>query len=122
MLRSKIKSAWLLSSFMTLGMIGGASSQDFCTGSDCLVISSVRLGTRCGSRDSVEVDILNASSSLNLRGYVVFTRPDGTRNYAPTGLLAPGQTQQGVQFDCHASSDVRGIANVGANPTYPEKR
>ena len=94
----------------------------YCSGGACLAIYNVRVGTRCGTSDSVEADYGNVSSSLYLRGYLVFRVPSGANQhteagtndaYLPTDLLKPGQEMKGVQYVCHGTGLVTGIANTG---------
>ncbi|HLJ87087.1 MAG TPA: hypothetical protein VKZ53_09700 [Candidatus Angelobacter sp.] len=92
-----------------------------CQGSACLAIYNVQTGTRCRTTDSIQVDIANESSTLYLRGYVVFDTPTG-KVYSPTGELAPGQKMEGVKYVCHGSGTPTALANTSSdrnNLKYP---
>jgi hypothetical protein len=68
------------------GLVYSGMAQNQCSGSACLEISNVRRGTRCGTRDSMEVDTHNLSATQSLRG---------------------------TQFTCHATGSPEAIANTG---------
>ena len=89
-----------------------------CAGNDCLQIVRARYGTRCGNRSSVEVDVTNGSLTDKLRGYVVFNSPKG-KAYSPVYLMQPGESRTGSNYSCDASQDISVLANIGANPPYP---
>ena len=98
-------------------------SNPSCQGSSCLNIYNVRIGTRCATKDSVEVDFSNESGSQYLRGYVVFNTPRG-KEYSATDLVKPGQKVEGSAFTCHGVGTPTGIANTGTDPkhlNYPPK-
>jgi hypothetical protein len=76
-------------------------------------LENLRTGTRCGTADSVEVDIINTSSS-NMRGYVSF---GGDKVRHPTGLLKPGQRMN--EYTCHGTASVSVVYNLGSDPGYP---
>jgi hypothetical protein len=93
-----------------------------CIAADCLAILQVRTGTRCGKTSSVEVDLRN-DSDQQLRGYVIFTRADGKKQYEPTGLMKPGQVTKGAQYICDGdgSGNVGKVANTCVQPSYPPR-
>jgi hypothetical protein len=123
-----------LASFFLVFAFGGQTtavgappaSDSFCQGSSCLNIYNLRIGTRCNTSDSVQVDISNDSGSLYLRGYVVFHTPTG-KVYVQTNLLKPGQKVEGdlgPAYVCHGLGTPTGIANTGSDPehlSYPPK-
>ena len=90
--------------------IAAAQKMPKCFGSNCLAMSKIRHGTRCGAHDSIELDVQNVSDSQYLRGYVVFNTPTGPLRVS-TGLLKPGQ--KGNVYTCHASGEPSAIANTG---------
>ena len=97
-----------------------AAPQADCQGTYCLSISNVRYGTRCNSSDSVEADYSNLSGSQYLRGYLVFTTPNGKKYYA-TDLMKPNEKKQGA-YVCHGSGTPTPLANTGTdqnNLHYP---
>jgi hypothetical protein len=98
---------------------GGAGQQSVPCDS-CLQITAVRVGTRCGTSNSMEVDVVN-TANLPLRGYVVFQTASG-KSYEPTGLLQPGEENEGTQFVCRATGRPYAIAQIGADPNYPPRR
>jgi len=99
-----------------------SDAQAYCAGSECLEISNVRHGTRCGTSDSIEVDIHNGSPAY-LRGYVVFTSPAGKKTFAPTGLMPPGKWFRSVEYTCHGIGNPYGIANTGdMSVRYPPQK
>ena len=81
-----------------------------CAGAACLAVSNVRHGTRCGARDSLELDVQNISTSLYLRGFVVFATPAGPFPER-TGLLKHGEKVN--LYVCHASGSYSLQANTG---------
>ena len=84
-----------------------------CVGNACLVITSVRRGTRCGNQpDSIEVDISNNSAHY-LNGYIVFTNPAGKKVFSPTGVMKAGATQKGGQWICHGTGNPYALAATG---------
>jgi hypothetical protein len=97
-----------------------AEESDKCQGNECLQVLSKRIGTRCNTTDSLDVVIQNVSDK-NLRGWVVFELPGGKKGYSPTGLMHPGEKQDGPQFTCHSNGEVSVLANIGDNPQYPPK-
>ncbi len=101
-------------------LLGAAAAQNpRCSGSDCLVITDVRHGTRCGTSDSIETDIQNASGSMYLRGYVVFETPKGPQRVA-TGLMKPGE--KGNSYTCHGAGKPTVLAETSldsAHLSYP---
>ena len=93
-----------------------------CSGSDCLSITKIRYGESCGFKDSMDVEYQNVSSSLYVRGYIVFTTPSGPW-YEGVGLLKPGE--KGTVYRCHASGAPRALANTGTDPgslRYPARK
>lgn len=119
---SGIRIALMISSSY-LGIPNHGLGQE-CSGSECLVISNVRYGTRCGTSTSVEVDVQNASSTEYLRGWLVYKNSFGITKYEATGLLKPGERRGGKgyspYYQCDAEGAPYGIANTGdENVKYP---
>ena len=96
----------------------GRAAND-CTGTECLTILDVRVGTRCGKAASVEADFRN-DSDQHLRGYIVFTLPGGQKRFEPTGFMAPGE--KGNQYVCAGTGEVSKVANTDASPSYPPEK
>jgi hypothetical protein len=93
-----------------------------CQGRECLSIIAVRKGTRCGTPDSVEVDIRNDSSEF-LRGYVKF-ETSAPSPAQPTDILKPGEIRRGEHWVCHGTGAVYRISNIGPTDketTYPKR-
>jgi len=111
--RNYRKTAVIAASFFSF-CLGAAQSPPKCSGSDCLVVTNIRHGTRCGTPDSFEADIQNVSS-LYLRGYVYIDTPEGPWKL-PTGLMQPGQ--KGNVYHCHASGKPGVQANTGADKDH----
>jgi|HubBroStandDraft_1064217.scaffolds.fasta_scaffold14719_6 hypothetical protein len=88
-----------------------------CQGSSCLNIYNVRVGTRCGTKDSIEADFSNESGSQYLRGYIIFTTLKG-KEYSATNLVKPGQKVVGAAYTCHGLGTPTGIANTGTDPNH----
>ena len=72
-------------------------------------MTNIRQGTRCGTVDSIEADIQNVSTTLYLRGYVIYDTLDG-RVFDRTGLMKPGQ--KGNSFACHAAGAPTALAET----------
>jgi hypothetical protein len=110
----------------TASVVGGdqavALGQSNCSGNDCLAITNIRHGTRCGAHDSIEFDIRNVSGSMYLLGYVEFDAAEGHWQI-PTGLMKPGAVQQNI-YHCHASGTPSARVNTGTDPnrlSYPSR-
>jgi hypothetical protein len=95
------------------------SAADGCEGADCLAVVAVRKGTRCGNSTSFEVDVRNDSKTERLRGYLIFTLPNGKSYYAPTGRLDPGGRGTTMTCESDGTGKFGKVANTGADPNYP---
>src|SRR5579872_1497869 len=81
-------------------LVGVAAAQNpKCSGSECLAITNIKHGTRCGTSDSIEADIQNVSGSMYLRGYVVYDTPKGPQRVT-TGLMKPGEKGKFLHVPC----------------------
>jgi len=72
---------------------------------DALELTNISYGSKCGSADSIELIYRNASRE-HVDRYIVFTKPDGSKDCHHTGYLRPGSVDS--IYRCH----VRGRPEV----------
>lgn len=84
-----------------------------------LTVINTRLGTRCGSSTSFEVDAINDGNE-NLRGYVYLEKQDRSWSRSSTGLLRPGQRSN--HYVCNGTGNYDADWDEGTSPSYPRPR
>jgi hypothetical protein len=116
MKKTKLAAILAATASVVVGDQAVSLAQSNCSGNDCLVITNIRHGTRCGAHDSLEFDIRNVSGSMYLLGYVDFDAAEGHWQI-PTGLMKPGAVQQNI-YHCHASGTPSARVNTGTDPNH----